>query len=194
MSTKYTCTYSGETVGVLFRLVSDTGSPISGVQIKGQSVVYCNTERQVQALPPATTNSSGWADMRDGNGGNYYLTFGYAGTSYNVMISVEPVALTLATLKLPSGILTTQDLRFRKSAIMLSSFYLDSENGFRRDYNTDHVRYFRRNVIIFLCLYSVSNQFLFRLLPDTELVGQPRDEHSPIERNEPAEVLGTGAE
>lgn len=112
VSTEYTCTYSGETVGVLFRLVSDTGSPISGVQIKGQSVVYCNTERQVQALPLATTNSSGWADMRDGNGGNYYLTFGYAGTSYNVMISVEPVALTLATLKLPSGILTTQDCAF----------------------------------------------------------------------------------
>ncbi|MDA4128514.1 MAG: hypothetical protein OK422_03525 [Thaumarchaeota archaeon] len=72
------CTIVGETIGVVLQVLatdysSHTEVPVSGALVNGQDVLYCNNERQVFAVQPATANSSGWTSLLDGGGGTYYL-------------------------------------------------------------------------------------------------------------------------
>ena len=78
-------------------------SPISGVQISGIAVGYCNNEKEVQTLRESTTNASGWAFWTQEKFGNYYLSFSEFGQNWNITLPTSPLALTLATYQLVSA-------------------------------------------------------------------------------------------
>ena len=93
--------------GIYLRLVNDSGSPISGVQIadKGTTYVGCMTEPLTGSF--SRTNSSGWAFFA-GHLGSYVLSFNYSGTGYNFTVPATPMAWTVVYLRLPSGNLITE--------------------------------------------------------------------------------------
>jgi len=94
-------TISGESAGAAVQVVSQSGSPIAGVEITGQTVVQC----EVTEVWHAVTNSTGW--IRQGGGyGAYNLTFSYSGHAYNVAAPTYPVSLTVIRVQVPSGFWT----------------------------------------------------------------------------------------
>ncbi len=101
------CSITGEPFGVVLRVVSDSGYPISGADISGESVAICGSQRQTNELPSSSTNSSGLVSFLEGYPGNYQLGLTISGQHYNVTVPTLPMYATYATLTLPSGNLTT---------------------------------------------------------------------------------------
>lgn len=94
------CTFSGESIGVWLRTVSDSsGAPIAGVNFTA-----ANIENQCGgSTTAATTNSSGWI-IFPSQLGAYNLTMTYDGRHYPPMFfPMYPVTETLVTVSLPSG-------------------------------------------------------------------------------------------
>lgn len=88
----------GESVGAAVQVVSESGSPVAGVEITGQTVAQC----EIIEVWHAVTNSTGW--IRQGGGfGAYNLTFTYSGRAYNVGAPTYPVSLTVVRVQVPSG-------------------------------------------------------------------------------------------
>lgn len=100
------CSITGAPVGGELRVLSDSGSPLAGVQVKGSSEAYCNNQPQVIALPVVTTNSSGWADLEPVYAA-YNLTLTYEGRTYTISLPNQPTSATYAAFLIPSGRLTT---------------------------------------------------------------------------------------
>jgi hypothetical protein len=101
------CSITGEPFGIVLRVISDSGSPIPGVEVAGESVAYCNGQQQTNQLPSSTTNSSGWVSFLEGYPGNYQLTLSYLGQRYDVTVPTTPTDATYATYAIPSGNPTT---------------------------------------------------------------------------------------
>jgi hypothetical protein len=103
------CSVSAKT-GVLVHLVNDQGGTVAGVPVSSYAVFYCNNERQVVVNPVNVTNSSGWADLRYGPIGNYYVSvgIGYPTIYYNFTVPTQPEATSVVTYHLYSGNLTIQ--------------------------------------------------------------------------------------
>jgi len=108
-TTSTLCSVSAE-AGVLVHLINDSGGPIVGVPVSSYAVYFCNYDKQVVENPVNVTNSSGWADLRYGQVGNYYVSFGYGYpiTYYNFTVPTQPEATSIATYQLYSGNLTIQ--------------------------------------------------------------------------------------
>ena len=91
----------------MLRVLSDSGSPIVGALVSGDAIAYCDSEPQVNALPTATTNSSGWTTFLEGYPGDYILNVTYSGQQYALSVESHPEAATYVTYRIPSGSLTT---------------------------------------------------------------------------------------
>jgi hypothetical protein len=105
--TQATCTVTAPTYGVKLRVVANNGS-WEGVRVGGEAVGYCNDQKQVTMLGPVTTNSSGWASLREyGLSGITYLDVNDRDWVYNLSIVTQPTATTYVTLDLSSGNVTT---------------------------------------------------------------------------------------
>ncbi|MHB2035767.1 MAG: hypothetical protein ACYCPW_03375 [Nitrososphaerales archaeon] len=102
-----TCIVTGGPDGVYLRIVTDSGSPVSGVNITGEAIVSINWQLCNEGQVIASTNSTGWASLGD-YAGNYGLHFLHSGTIYNMTVDTRPVAMTLDTFSVPSGNLSTQ--------------------------------------------------------------------------------------
>jgi hypothetical protein len=100
------CSVTGAPVGGELRVLSDSGIPIAGAQVKGSSTAYCNGQLQVITLPVTVTNSSGWVDLEPVYAA-YDLTVTYSGHSYSVLLPNQPMFATYAVLFLPSGAFTS---------------------------------------------------------------------------------------
>jgi len=118
-STSTTCTISGETMGVWLRVVESTypnGSvvPVSGVNVNGQWVLYCNDQRQTTKFEPSQTNASGWDILSYGGGGFYYVNISYPYSPLTIILSIQtrPVTATYATFNLSTGNVTTHFCEF----------------------------------------------------------------------------------
>ena len=109
-TTSTLCSVSGPTAGVLLHLVNETGGPVPGVPVASYVVGFCNNQRQVQVNPVNVTNSSGWADLRYGFFGNYYISIavGFPLTDYNFTVPTRPLATSVVTYQLYSGNMTLQ--------------------------------------------------------------------------------------
>ena len=93
--------FLGESAGAALQVVSESGSPIAGVQVTGQTVAQC----LVTEVWHAVTNSTGW--IRQGGGyGAYNMTFSYSGRVYNVGAPTYPVSVTVVRVQVPSGFWT----------------------------------------------------------------------------------------
>ena len=101
------CIVTGGPDGVYLRIITDSGSPVSGVNITGEAIVSINGQLCNEGQVIASTNSAGWASLGD-YAGNYGLHFLHSGIIYNMTVGTRPVAMTLETFSVPSGNLTTQ--------------------------------------------------------------------------------------
>ncbi|HEV2137850.1 MAG TPA: hypothetical protein VGR53_03345 [Nitrososphaerales archaeon] len=108
-----TCTILGETIGVALHVVatdyqSHSAVPVVGARISGDGVLYCNSAKQVSVFLPNTTNSTGWVDMFQGGGGEYYLNVTYPDSKsvYSLSVPVRPLTVTYATINISSGNVT----------------------------------------------------------------------------------------
>lgn len=92
--------------GYYLQVVTDSGSPLSGLAISVQSApnASCNQSDVHLTGKSETTNSSGWIFVQ---GWLYYLVFTYSGRTYNFTLQSDPMAWTLATINVPSGMLTS---------------------------------------------------------------------------------------
>ena len=103
-----TCVTSGPTNGVVLRVVANNGS-WAGVEVTGESVGFCNNQKQIVTLGPATTNSTGWVSFLEGGlSGIYYLDVNETFWTYRLSIVTRPLATTVAVLDLTSGNVTTR--------------------------------------------------------------------------------------
>jgi hypothetical protein len=100
------CSITGAPVGGELQVLSDSGTPIAGAQVKGSSTAYCDGQAQVIRLPVVTTNSSGWVDLEPVYAA-YDLTVTYSGHTYSVSLPNQPMFATYAVLRLPSGAYAT---------------------------------------------------------------------------------------
>ena len=91
--------------GVYLQLINDQGAPLPDLQVvaTGQNPDWCPPQPQYNETS-GTTNSTGWAFFED----VYISSIGlnYSGTNYNFTIAALPMAWTIATLRIPGGILT----------------------------------------------------------------------------------------
>jgi hypothetical protein len=105
-TTGESCIVSGYPYGIFLQILTDSGAPVAGSTISGQAVYGVNNQMCTNAVS-AKTNSTGWAYLGS-NPGNYYVTFSYSETSYNLTIPSRPVTETIATYYVPSGNLTNE--------------------------------------------------------------------------------------
>ena len=96
------CYIMGQPIGAGVQILSDGGSPISGVNVTAHVV-----GNQCGGFDVSTplTNSSGWVKL-PGKPGAYNLTFSYFGNQYNVGVPMYPVSLTVIRVQVPSGFWT----------------------------------------------------------------------------------------
>jgi uncharacterized membrane protein YtjA (UPF0391 family) len=94
--------------GIYLKVVTDGGTPVSGLNVTSQYEVNASCDRNEATLTSsfAVTNSSGWMLFQAGY--PWYFVFSYSGHTYNFTVNSDPVAWTLATIALPSGSLATQ--------------------------------------------------------------------------------------
>lgn len=100
------CTVTGETIGVMLRVLSG-GSPVVGASINGESVGYCNDARQTTPLQSTLTNSTGWANLLDGGFGVYDISINFSRVILHISVPVQPVSATYAILDIASGNIAT---------------------------------------------------------------------------------------
>ena len=106
-STTTICNVSAYPFGIVLQVLSDSGSPIQGVEVTGETLAnYCGGQ-QTNQLPSSMTNSTGWVSFLEGYPGSYELTVSYSGNGYNVTVPTTPTFATYATFMIPSGNLTT---------------------------------------------------------------------------------------
>jgi hypothetical protein len=95
--------------GVLVHLVNEYGGPIVGDPVSSYTMGSCGNLTQVTVNPVNVTNSSGWADLRYGQVGNYYVSVGVGSnptTYYNFTVPTMPLAVSIVTYNLYSGNMT----------------------------------------------------------------------------------------
>jgi cytoskeletal protein RodZ len=102
-TTSSTCFYNSVAYGVNVRVLSDSGSPISGVQISGTEINPCGN----YTFTPVETNSSGVVTLPP-DFGSYNVTITYQGHLYNVNIPMYPITLTEVTMHVPSGVFSVE--------------------------------------------------------------------------------------
>jgi hypothetical protein len=92
----------------VLRVVANNGS-WEGVQVNGEAVGYCNNQKQVTILGPATTNSTGWVSFLEyGLPGVYYLNVNESTFwTYKLSIVTQPLTTTYVVLNLSTGNVTT---------------------------------------------------------------------------------------
>jgi hypothetical protein len=94
--------------GVYIRVVNDSGTPVTGLPITIQSTpsAPCNGSPPDLTNSVIETNSSGWILFQGGF--FYYSVFNYSGETFNFTLPSDPMAWTIATIRIPSGNLTSQ--------------------------------------------------------------------------------------
>ncbi len=123
----FECVNYGPTIGVALQVVANNGSgrppiPVKGAQVSGQDVGYCNDVKQVIAIHPTTTNSSGWVSLLYGGFGIYYLNINYGPTlDYSLSVVTEPTAITYAVFNISTGNVTTHFCYYEVNCSRFSS-------------------------------------------------------------------------
>ena len=93
------CHVSGAPGGTDVRVLSDSGSPIAGVDVTGRTVrAYCG-----DFAVSSVTNSTGWVELSSALGA-YNLSIRYSGHVYNIGAPMYPLSLTVLTIEVPSGV------------------------------------------------------------------------------------------
>jgi hypothetical protein len=105
--TTSSCTITAPSIGASIRILTDSGKPIEGALVSGQSYLSCNAEPVVADLGPVSTNSSGWASIFNRNSGTYFLSVDYAGTTHAFAVPTGPTGVTYVNFRIPSGNLTS---------------------------------------------------------------------------------------
>ncbi|MGI0092269.1 MAG: hypothetical protein ACREBS_11230 [Nitrososphaerales archaeon] len=103
-STSTSCAVTGYPDGIFLQILGDSGKPISGSEVNGQTLYYVNNQPCTNKVA-ASTNSTGWAYLGS-SPGDYYVSFSYSGSGYNLTIPSRPVTETVAAYYVPSGNLT----------------------------------------------------------------------------------------
>ena len=98
------CFFSGEPWGVALQVLSNSGSPVPGVEITGGTV---GNQCGDYSIPGVVTNSTGWVTL-PGNPGAYNLTVNYSGREYNIGAPMFPISLTQIKIHVPSGLWTIE--------------------------------------------------------------------------------------
>jgi hypothetical protein len=118
-----TYTITGQSAGARLHVLSDSGSPIVGAQIRGHEIYgYTIVGTRTVAcgncnFTDIVTDSSGLVSL-PGLVGSYYLTIAYQGRLYNMSIPMYPVQLTEVTLRIPSGVLSVEVLPYGERPAM----------------------------------------------------------------------------
>lgn len=95
--------------GFSIKLMNDSGSPIEGLQVTIVSAIAatCNPREIHLNNSYAVTNSSGWIFSQSSIYWNNFV-FAYSGETYNFTIPSDPMAWSIATIRVTSGNMTTQ--------------------------------------------------------------------------------------
>ena len=104
------CFIAGQPAGMFLRVVSDNGdAPIAGAKVTAnhsQANDYCNGVLYTGAAATTSFTTDGtttWYPLDTTNDGSYSLIVQYSGHAYNFTAGMEPIAVTCATLYVPSG-------------------------------------------------------------------------------------------
>jgi hypothetical protein len=105
------CTASGQTNGVVLKVVQDNYSsrppgilPVAGANVTVSDVYYCGNVKHEGTFIPSVTNSSGLASLLFGGAGMYYLTIHYhSPANYTLSVPVAPLATTFVTYNISTG-------------------------------------------------------------------------------------------
>jgi hypothetical protein len=106
------CTLSSFTYGVVIRVIQDEHysngtigeSPVIAAKITGTDEYRCVSFDVKQPLGSVETNSSGWATLRFGGAGFYYLNINVGnGESYALSVLTSLGATTYVTYDISSG-------------------------------------------------------------------------------------------
>ena len=89
--------------GVFLHILTDTGSPVSGVQVynRGSIQVVCSPSEELNGTV-SQTNSTGWAYF-EGYFGSYVLSFNYSNFRYKFTLVGDMNAWTIVQLAFPRG-------------------------------------------------------------------------------------------
>lgn len=104
--TSSSCSISGEPYGLMIRIVSDsTLQPVVGAIINAtNNPALCDgTTATTQTSISFTTNGTMWYTLPTENDDSYTFNVNYTGQIYHLTAGLEPMALTCATLDVPSG-------------------------------------------------------------------------------------------
>jgi hypothetical protein len=110
------CMVSAESIGVALRVLEGNSpqpaTPVTDATVSGYDVGYCNNSPQAIIINSTKTNSTGWADLRYGGYGTYYLSVQVSTISYSLAVAVQPVSLAYVTFDISSGNTTTSQCEF----------------------------------------------------------------------------------
>ena len=124
-STSSTCySVTGESAGAALRVLSDSGSPIAGVQVNGANINACGSF----AISPIVTDSDGLITL-PGTFGTYSLTVAYQGHAYYVNMPMFPVSLTETTLHVPSGVFAVEVVAYGSRPVLNGPSFASSSGG-----------------------------------------------------------------
>jgi hypothetical protein len=98
--------------GFELRIVSDsTGAPVSGENVNAVDRLGCNSETQVVYLDAFSVGQGGWLTpvfpQQAQPGGQLAFIVVYQGKTYSFTSTVPPIGWSCATLRVPSGNVTT---------------------------------------------------------------------------------------
>jgi len=96
------CSITGESGGLLLRVLSDTGSPLSGVAVASENINQCG-----KATLDALTDSGGRFGV-PGTIGTDNLTVRYEGQQYHLGAYLPPLEKVTISLRVPSGYWTIE--------------------------------------------------------------------------------------
>lgn len=103
-TTGVSCIVAGYPDGIYLQVLTNSGSPISGLAVSGQAI-YSVCGQTYSNSVATSTNSTGWAYLGS-NPGYYYISFTYNGANYDLTIPSQPITMSIATYYVPSGNLT----------------------------------------------------------------------------------------
>ena len=119
---------TGESAGAVLRVISDSDSPIAGVQVSGANVNSCGSF----AISPTATDSDGLITL-PGTFGTYSLTVAYQGHAYNINMPMFPVFLTQITLHIPSGVFAVEVVPYGNRPVLNGPSFASTSEGLQLD-------------------------------------------------------------
>jgi hypothetical protein len=112
-SSSIACTVSAAGTGLYVTLESDSGQPLSGVQVSGTAVIdFSNGESCQEYSSSLATNTTGSVVFGADTGSYYLLSILYQGENYTATAPVYIMQSTYLTLRVPSGNISVTEIPF----------------------------------------------------------------------------------